>query len=296
MRKYKVLWAEPPGLSIKVLAEDLQRLAVEQQNLCKICRKVESVIKPAWKIHGNLAADHDHELGRVRGLLCLKCNQGLGRFKDKSNLLIIAAQYLEEVFNFPMLYFEKYVPGIFRGENILKLSSKRRTLLREVNLGNKNRLGLVKLKPKRNQKNLRKSYLYVGDFRFSYEDYERIKTEQQGLCKICHQAEVKKKKETLVRLSVDHDHATQRVRGLLCYSCNIGLGLFDEIPDLLRRASEYLSNPSLWPNIYSEEHVPGKFRGESTYQERNRKIAFFRKKNQDGDQLCKVQSLFSLPS
>jgi hypothetical protein len=39
--------------------------------------------------------DHCHETGKVRGLLCINCNQALGKFKDDTSLLKKAIEYLE---------------------------------------------------------------------------------------------------------------------------------------------------------------------------------------------------------
>ena len=42
------------------------------------------------------------------------------------------------------------------------------------------------------------------------------------------------------KMAIDHDHATGKVRGLICYNCNIGLGHFKDSIDTLERAIEYL--------------------------------------------------------
>lgn len=79
----------------------------------------------------------------------------------------------------------------------------------------------------------------MGEYGLTVERYDALNTAQGGLCAICGrtqaQANVRKK-----RLAVDHDHATGAVRGLLCDSCNIGLGRFFDDPCLLDAAAAYL--------------------------------------------------------
>lgn len=73
-------------------------------------------------------------------------------------------------------------------------------------------------------------------FGITLETYELIFTLQGGRCAICrrHQKEFKKS------LSVDHDHKSLEVRGLLCFHCNTGLGKFEDQIELLDRAKAYL--------------------------------------------------------
>lgn len=68
--------------------------------------------------------------------------------------------------------------------------------------------------------------------------YKTMFDAQQGCCQICHRHQ----REFKRRLSVDHDHLTGKVRGLLCASCNSGLGQLHDSPDLLRFAAEYIEH------------------------------------------------------
>lgn len=79
-------------------------------------------------------------------------------------------------------------------------------------------------------------------FKLTIEDYNNLLKQQNGVCAICGQSEIKKIKNTPCRLSIDHDHQTGKVRGLLCSKCNTGVGLFDNNCVLLNKAIEYLNN------------------------------------------------------
>lgn len=61
---------------------------------CAICGEAEtSTLQYDHKI--SLSIDHCHKTGSVRGMLCGNCNNGLGRFKDSTELLKNAINYLE---------------------------------------------------------------------------------------------------------------------------------------------------------------------------------------------------------
>jgi hypothetical protein len=73
------------------------------------------------------------------------------------------------------------------------------------------------------------------------EDYERLLAAQNGRCAICG---TDKPGSNNRLFCVDHNHATDEIRGLLCNGCNRGLGYFNDSPVNLERALEYLKKPS----------------------------------------------------
>jgi hypothetical protein len=70
--------------------------------------------------------------------------------------------------------------------------------------------------------------------------YKEMLKSQKELCKICLKPETMIQQGTLKSLSVDHDHTTRKIRGLLCIRCNSGLGHFNDDPKLLRYAATYI--------------------------------------------------------
>lgn len=70
---------------------------------------------------------------------------------------------------------------------------------------------------------------------------------QGGVCAICGRADPEQ---------VDHDHATGKVRGILCFNCNGGLGQFRDEPHVLGRAIDYLRDAAwqkrlISPGVYA---------------------------------------------
>ena len=62
----------------------LEELKIKQNFKCAICKE-----------QTDLAVDHCHNSMKIRGLLCNNCNNGLGRFKDSTELLENAIKYLK---------------------------------------------------------------------------------------------------------------------------------------------------------------------------------------------------------
>lgn len=78
-----------------------------------------------------------------------------------------------------------------------------------------------------------------GSGRSSRSFYDELVFKYGSTCAICGTLETELNK----RLSVDHCHTTNEIRGLLCTNCNIGLGMFKDNPELLDHAQRYLRLP-----------------------------------------------------
>ena len=78
------------GLTLKNYYE----LQAKQGHTCAICKREETANGRGGKPM-SLAVDHCHTTGKIRGLLCRRCNQSIGAFEDNPTLLRLAALYLE---------------------------------------------------------------------------------------------------------------------------------------------------------------------------------------------------------
>jgi len=79
-------------------------------------------------------------------------------------------------------------------------------------------------------------------FDMSIDEYNHIFLKQKGRCAICKNAETQLDQKGNVKwLSVDHNHATSEVRGLLCSGCNTGIGKLGDSIEVLSSAIKYLN-------------------------------------------------------
>lgn len=76
--------------------EKYETLLLKQNYLCAICEQPEVRKAPNSAEVITLIVDHDHSTGKVRGLLCHKCNAGLGHFRDSVYILAKTIDYLEK--------------------------------------------------------------------------------------------------------------------------------------------------------------------------------------------------------
>lgn len=94
LNRYKKEWYEKNKVAIRarhvqrvygVSQFDIENTTVAQGGRCAICKR-----------HVKLVVDHDHVTGKFRGMLCNKCNKGLGLFEDSIQFLVMAQMYLED--------------------------------------------------------------------------------------------------------------------------------------------------------------------------------------------------------
>lgn len=85
-----------------------------------------------------------------------------------------------------------------------------------------------------------RAYDRKSNYGLSHADYEAMRQSQAGACAICSQQMRVGGRPGMDQEHVDHDHHTGRVRGLLCSRCNTSIGKFNDDPQLLRKAAEYI--------------------------------------------------------
>ena len=81
----RITWLKKYGLTI----EDFESLEKQSNNRCYICGEEETRL-----VSKKLCVDHCHKTGKVRGLLCNRCNRTLGFLKDDIDLMLTMIGYI----------------------------------------------------------------------------------------------------------------------------------------------------------------------------------------------------------
>ena len=92
------------------------------------------------------------------------------------------------------------------------------------------------------KRNLRTNY------QMTPEEFNAHWDVQQGRCAICESVMLPRGRSSKA-VAVDHNHATGAVRGLLCRTCNTGIGALHDDPDILISAAEYLIERGTYAHI-----------------------------------------------
>lgn len=89
-----------------------------------------------------------------------------------------------------------------------------------------------------------RKYLLERKFGLTLEQYEVKLKQQENKCAICgkEEADIDPRTSKPKALSIDHCHATGKLRGLLCNSCNLAIGQFKDNLTILRAAVAYLES------------------------------------------------------
>jgi|APGre2960657404_1045060.scaffolds.fasta_scaffold55603_2 hypothetical protein len=130
-------------------------------------------------------------------------------------------------------YLEEYLKRpevIARRKETLKKYNKSQKRLESVERYKKSHKGL---------QNRRRGAL-SSKYKITEQKYFEILEKQIGLCAICESDSPGRKGSK--NFTVDHDHTTMEVRGLLCHPCNVMLGLAKDSIEVLETAIKYLKH------------------------------------------------------
>jgi hypothetical protein len=189
----------------KISLKDYNELLKKQNNCCGICNTEFKFNKP--NDPAEPCVDHDHgELGKIRGILCRRCNSGTGGLKDNPVLLKKAFLWVQK--------------------EIKKEAVKSTPVTLKISLDRK--------------------YTLKSRYELSVEQYQTLYTEQKGKCGICNKefvncSNVSKNMRGLGGINIDHSHISGKLRGLLCPQCNRSIGLLKDDPKIIKNAIDWIT-------------------------------------------------------
>ena len=130
---------------------------------------------------------------------------------------------------------KKELSRIWKTNNLEKCRLNNRKARKKYKQNNREKFNAYNRDYMQRNKEKRESSRIQRTYGLSPDDFNKRLLDQDGVCAICQQECTR-----FGRLSVDHDHKTGEVRGLLCNNCNKGLGIFKDEIKRFERAIKYL--------------------------------------------------------
>ena len=188
--------------------EDYQHILEQQGGVCKVCQQL-----PASFFH----IDHLHDSGRVRGILCDRCNPALGKLRESPLRAEALARYLR--LPSPVLSVPTQVSRFGRGNRICRLCDKP--------------VERISAKARYCSETCQKRANVVMGRGLTPEQYRDLLREQSNACRCCGDFFGEE-------IHVDHRHSDNVIRGLLCMDCNLAAGLVLDDPERALALATYM--------------------------------------------------------
>lgn len=193
--------------------------------------------------------DHNHTTLKLRGFLCHHCNSGIGHVRELIETLRALLRYLAKDIGPVEAIFRQFPRK--RGRRTKRLH---RTRVENFRLDAEGRTCMECLEYK-TYSEFHKNYTCCKSCKRGRmqrlkhgvvpEAYAALLKLARGGCEACGNS-------NRDGLCVDHCHATDRIRGILCFHCNLGLGHFRDNPDIIRAAIAYLE---YWAAVHAAEEA-----------------------------------------
>jgi hypothetical protein len=130
--------------------------------------------------------------------------------------------------------FNKHNTGKYGRNSICKACESKRVVAWQQANPDKVRARSKRFAAQPRVKEYRRDWALKNKYGIDAGTYDAMLAEQSGVCAVC-------KMESDKPLSVDHDHVTGKVRGLLCNNCNMAIGLLADDEQRLRSAADYVA-------------------------------------------------------
>lgn len=218
--------------------EQYESILIRQEFLCAICHKKEIRLNPKSRQISRLAIDHCHTTRKIRGLLCFSCNVSLGAFNDNATKLQELSRYVKKV-DLGNSWLDIKPLGAFhrKQETVFKFCVDSKFY--DLDANTQNDFSLDKLE---------KFGSVIG---ITKEQYALLYKAHNGVCAICREKEkisTQGKEKISNRLSIDHCHKSGKIRGLLCFKCNVFLGKIKDPDIIIPRMLKYMKKKQSYKN------------------------------------------------